>query len=909
MQSDLGRLILPAGMVISCAFSNDFVKVDGIEGGAAGHASHGDAAAHGPNAEGGQGGDDLPNRHSAGAGVASGGRSGAPGGTGVVGGTTGSAGDTGDGGTAGRAVPAGGNAGSVGCESDADCDDGDSCTGQESCSTQAHECEPGVDRKPGSPCTSTAVKEGVCRSVDGQLHCTPAGCGNRVVEAGEACDDGRNGDQADGCRDDCTYSCVTQDECRDEFGDCDGVDICNPETHRCEEGEPTKCSPQDACHTVRCDPVLGCVQTLVDEDHDQHAPMGLGACGTDCDDGREDVYLGAQEVIGDEVDQDCDGQEVCFVDADGDGVRVSSTVQSTDPDCGDEGEATLEMPGNDCDDDSPDRFPGNTERCDGKDNDCNGRADFPGELTDADKDGSLDCADCDDADSAVHPGAKEIVGDGIDQDCDGRELCFADQDGDGSRTAEMLTSEDLDCTDAGEATLDLPAGDCDDTSACVRPERVEACNFRDDNCDGGVDEACVPILSAGTFHNCAVRTDSAAQCWGSDVDHQAEPPAEEFAAVTSGWNHSCGIRLDHTVACWGNNAHDRSTPPSGAFVAVSAGWNHTCGIRPYRTLECWGNDDYGQATPLPGLFVSVSAGGYHTCALGTDGTVECWGYSSDGRATAPPGKFSAVSAGGYHSCAVREEDGAAQCWGGNEQGQLDAPGGRFLTVSAGGYHTCGLRADGTVACWGLDDQGQSTAPGGVFAAVSSGYYHTCGLRQDGSVECWGSDSEGQRAAPRETQFSLGEVCAAFIDPNQLGPFVRDYYSAQPQCSPGCADDDDYVVDWGTIHTFSYTIPPNAEIVDVVLKGTWGVPGYFDGSAPSQVFLDGVLVAECERNKSCWLDDGVWVDWSFSFRNNAVADFPSLFEDGAAELSVKQLGPYTAASNDIELTVFTQPAGS
>jgi len=54
------------------------------------------------------------------------------------------------------------------------------------------------------------------------------------------------------------------------------------------------------------------------------------------------------------------------------------------------------------------------------------------------------------------------VGDEIDYDCDGTELCYRDDDDDGYGDATTLVSTgDIDCQDALESTLDT---DCDDTN-------------------------------------------------------------------------------------------------------------------------------------------------------------------------------------------------------------------------------------------------------------------------------------------------------------------------------------------------------------------------------------------------------------------------------------------------------------
>ena len=72
----------------------------------------------------------------------------------------------------------------------------------------------------------------------------------------------------------------------------------------------------------------------------------------------------------------------------------------------------------DCSDLDGSNFPGNTEQCDGQDNDCNGQV--PAEEYDNDFDGYRVCeGDCDDGDASENPGQIDVCNDGNDQDCDG----------------------------------------------------------------------------------------------------------------------------------------------------------------------------------------------------------------------------------------------------------------------------------------------------------------------------------------------------------------------------------------------------------------------------------------------------------------------------------------------------------
>jgi MYXO-CTERM domain-containing protein len=123
---------------------------------------------------------------------------------------------------------------------------------------------------------------------------------------------------------------------------------------------------------------------------------------------------------------------------------------------------------------------------------------YEGGCRDLDEDGYRCDVDCDDSDAAVFPGATEIAGDGLDQDCDGAETCIVDADDDGyiDGTA-TVASADADCSDAGEGLATDPTGDCNDNDAAVNPDADEVCDEVDNDCDGSVDDDPVDV---GTWY-------------------------------------------------------------------------------------------------------------------------------------------------------------------------------------------------------------------------------------------------------------------------------------------------------------------------------------------------------------------------------------------------------------------------
>jgi cysteine-rich repeat protein len=186
------------------------------------------------------------------------------------------------------------------CADDAECDDARPCNGGETCDAALHTCVAGAPLTAGTECAQPDGSDGVCRSEA----CVAAGCGNGVPDGDEECDDG-NDDQADGCENDCTFSCEADGDC-DDGDPCTGAETCDEATHVCEAGEALACADESPCTTDTCEPGSGCRFTLIDIDGDGHAARGLGSCGDDCDDARDDVYPGATEQC-DSIDHDCDG--------------------------------------------------------------------------------------------------------------------------------------------------------------------------------------------------------------------------------------------------------------------------------------------------------------------------------------------------------------------------------------------------------------------------------------------------------------------------------------------------------------------------------------------------------------------------------------------------------------------------
>ncbi|MSQ00557.1 MAG: hypothetical protein EXR71_01530 [Myxococcales bacterium] len=155
----------------------------------------------------------------------------------------------------------------------------------------------------------------------------------------------------------------------------------------------------------------------------------------DCNDVDATINPGVDEVYYDELDANCDGLDDDDADLDGyASARFGGADCYDDPavDAVPAAVGDCELPSDDI---SADRIhPGATDVLyDGVDADCSGGTDFDG-----DGDGFRSCDECADTDADVNPEVQEVWYDGIDQNCDEND---GDQDGDGYVVAGYVEAD------------------------------------------------------------------------------------------------------------------------------------------------------------------------------------------------------------------------------------------------------------------------------------------------------------------------------------------------------------------------------------------------------------------------------------------------------------------------------------
>ena len=461
------------------------------------------------------------------------------------------------------------------CANAADCSDGLFCNGEETCGgvgatgADARGCVPATTPCMASQACSEADDEcetqcGTMPDADGDGHdavvCDGDDCAdndmNRFPGNAEVCDDGHDEDcdpDTLGTTDGDTDGRISDACCNDEVcgDDCDDAlpavftgasEMCNAADDDCDGTSDEGLSV--GSYYRDCDG---------DGTGDQNSPAvpGCGSPGSaptcatslsgagwalangDCNDGNPDVAPGTTEICNG-MDDNCNGSTdegvvpTCYQNLDGDAYGNSLVMLSscTCP----SGYVTQAGDCNDTPGVGANIYPGANEQCDGFDNNCNNLLDFPGE--DDDGDGYADASqcmgvpnatDCNDTPGAganINPGRTEITANGIDDNCNGQEICYVNADGDAYGTSATVATTDIGCVAGMQHSLQ--PGDCCDTDNRAFPGQTmyftsarTTCGGYDFNCVNGDERA--PVTNPTTISTGACAGSVAASCSGSTL--------------------------------------------------------------------------------------------------------------------------------------------------------------------------------------------------------------------------------------------------------------------------------------------------------------------------------------------------------------------------------------------------------
>ncbi len=476
----------------------------------------------------------------------------------------------------------------------------------------------------------------------------------------------------------------------------------------------------------------------VDNDGDGSLP------GADCNDNDPTIHPGAVDICDDGVDNNCDGHDdlTCRdIDNDHDGQTENQ---------------------GDCNDHDRFNYLGNTETCDGADNDCDTAAD-DGLNFDADEDGFTtpeSCTgskdDCNDTNADIHPGAAETCGDVIDQDCAYGDLSCLDVDNDGDGQTEHN-------------------GDCNDADPNNYSGHAEVCDGADNDCNGAIDNGLAFTTyyqdsDSDAYGNAAV---SQSTCNGTPAGYvtnntdcnDAAPTANPLAAEScDGLDNNCDGDIDEYLtrpttcgvgACTGN---------SGQETCTAGVWGgDTCDSLAGATAETCDNLDNNCDGTIDENLTQVSSCGVGECGATGIKTCSAGTWGNDTCVAGSPTAESCDDLDNNCNGTIDEDlSRATSCGVGACAGNT---GVETCTAGAWGNDTCEPLGGATVeTCDNLDNNCDGTIDEDLTQATSCGVGE-CGATgiQTCSAGTWGNDTCVAGTPTAESCDSLDNNCNGAID--------------------------------------------------------------------------------------------------------------------------------------------------
>ena len=493
------------------------------------------------------------------------------------------------------------------------------------------------------------------------------------------------------------------------------------------------------------------------------ASNGVGSCAvptqqasatdTDCNDSDGSVNTNATEVVGNDVDENCDSFVHCYVDADGDGY----------------GSAALTYDGN----------AAGTYTALGA---SNGGASCSDPVLRASNNAN-DCADAAGVGtytaSEINPGATEVIGNGVDEDCNDDLHCYVDADSDGYGSAAITYDRNNASTyttvsaSSGSGSCAQPlsfaaseAGDCLDVltwdgvaAASINPGQAEVNG-------NGADEDC-----SGTFV-CFVDTDG--DSYGITID---SGNSATYVEGTPGSDANCAV-LTNGASQDGDCDDTANTIYPGASETAGGGIDNNCDT----TVVCYQDvdgDGYGVDTQMNETVVAGGGSANFCSSIGHSAfNTDCNDTNSaTGRAINPGSSEETTTlANGVADGVDYDCDGFASCFA-----DVDADGFGSTTPTSplsasapGGTVSCddsaNNRANDNQDCNDANTtRGQNTFPGSGYEATvmatgtADGVDYDC----DGDAPCFSDvDGDGYGAAEVNvteaspgTALELGETAA------------------------------------------------------------------------------------------------------------------------------------------------------